>query len=191
MLWQAKHWRPFDYYFQMVLPWAILVMAEFSRTIGGRTEESASRRALVAVLIVLPLLGIIWDGARKPLLTRNRGAAQAELASRLQNEVEGSEDVLVLGGASWVYVLTNFVPPLKDYSFYLNTDIDDPRRENTRVAIVFGGGPDDAGLLAWLREDGMRLRKRLQSILGVVYILERPSPPTNVDPLQPDVSTLR
>jgi hypothetical protein len=175
--------RPFEYYFQMALPWSILVMAEFSRAVGSRMGSASSVRTLVAVLIVLPLLGIIWDGARKPLLTRDRGAAQAELASRLESEIEVSEDVLVLGGASWVYVITRFVPPLKDYSFYLNTEIDVPRRANARFVIVFGGGPNDARLLAWLQEDGMRLRNRLRWLLGIVYILERPPPPTNAEPL--------
>ena len=165
--------RPFDYYFQLILPWSIFVMAEFTYQVGQRLRDKAASRALVAALIVLPMLGIIWDGARLSLQTRDTRSNQLHFARQLEAEIENPNDVLVLDG-SWLYVLTRFVPPLKDYTFTIDSERDVSRRANARSVIVFGGRPNVERVLAWLKADGLRLRRRMRWNQTFVYVWDRP-----------------
>lgn len=164
--------RTFEYYLQPTLPWSIFIMAEFSRVVGRRFRDAAAVSTLSAVLITLPLLGIIWQGSKDSFDPFIPLSAQIEVARELEQEIGSSQDVLVLNG-SWLYTLTNFVPPLKDYSFNVNPATDEDRRATTRFAIIFGGSGPVRSVWAWLEEDGMQLRRQLRWRHHVIYILDR------------------
>jgi hypothetical protein len=192
LFWRSRSWRcgvlclglvpsllplyvwPFDYYVQLALPWSIFILAEFSRVAGGRFQERAAATRLVAVLVALPLLGIIWSGSRTSFDPVTTISDQIEIAGTLEEEIGSSEDVLVLN-AAWLYTLTRFVPPLKDYSFNLNPQTDELRRKATQFAIIFVGSQSARHVVAWLAQDGMSLRKRLQWQRMTIYILDRES----------------
>jgi hypothetical protein len=164
--------RSFDYYVQSALPWSIFVMAEFARVSGARFRETAAATTLVSVLIVLPLLSIIWTPSRVALHPATSISEQIELARQLEEEVEGTEGVLVLNG-SWLYTLTRFVPPQKDYAFNVDPEVDDERRSQTRFAIILGGSGPVNQVRAWLQEDGMSLRRRIRWEGRTIYVMDR------------------
>ncbi len=157
---------------QLALPWSIFILAEFSRVAGGRFQERAAATTLVAVLVTLPLLGVIWSGSRTTLNPATTLSEQIEIAGVLEAEIGSSEDVLILNG-SWLYVLTRFVPPLKDYSFNVDPQTDELRRSQTRFAIILSGSGPVNQVRAWLLEDGMSLRRRLRWEGRTIYVLDR------------------
>jgi hypothetical protein len=139
---------------------------------GARFRETAAATTLVSVLIVLPLLSIIWTPSRVALHPATSISEQIELARQLEEEVEGTEGVLVLNG-SWLYTLTRFVPPQKDYAFNVDPEVDDERRSQTRFAIILGGSGPVNQVRAWLQEDGMSLRRRIRWEGRTIYVMDR------------------
>ena len=83
--------------------------------------------------------------------------------------------VLVLNG-SWLYTMTKFVPPLKDYSFDVSQPSENPRVSKARHVILFSGRGPVQRVRAELIEAGMRLRSRVKWKGGILYIFDRPRP---------------
>lgn len=109
--------REFAGYIIHTAPWAIIVCATFANEFSIYFSNRRLASVTLALVSCLPLVQVAAMGSALQARTAatNPVARQVRLATALKQAVPASDKVLVIN-KWWLYHLTGFVPPLRDYN---------------------------------------------------------------------------
>lgn len=167
--------RSFPHYVQMAVPWAMLILARWSRAVGAgegacpdTAEHSQPRpqRALLftAGLLLLPLLAqglliSITDLRRRHDIAQQSVARDVPgLIAQIRGlpvEDPGALDNVTVMNGEWLYALTDVVPPSGDYHFYDAAHVARRRSDPPPLVVVTPGRYSSATIDGWLRQLGL------------------------------------
>jgi len=170
--------RGYPHYFVLILPWAIVALADFAREMGDRYGTADAKPGVpgrvqelivaVAVLGVTPLIvygtafGVGYLAEPRWLASEHRA-----IAKEIRKHIEDPTDVLVVNH-TYLYQLADLLPPDRDFRWpraKLGYENMNGVRDRARHVVLMPG-EDESGVRAWIEAGGLVLQVTLDSPWG-------------------------
>ena len=110
--------RTYPHYFQLAIPWGILLALQFSRVVAKPISQSVNVRYTVALLALLPCLLVVFHPIHltRYYLRKQRVDDQLASVDRVRQVMPERENVICLN-AIWFYLLADVEAPRRTYPF--------------------------------------------------------------------------
>jgi hypothetical protein len=187
--------REFSGYSVYAAPWVIIICATFAREMSVYFSDRSFATTVLTLLACLPLAQVAVWGTMLQARTAftNPAARQFELAQILTDAVPTHDNVLVIN-KWWIYALTDFHAPLRDYNQLDTQNLNAMRPTRDAAEYIVYVRDDKSALahdavLAWIAEPALfapyqELSSHGESI--VIFARTRAAPTTS--PESTDIS---